>query len=200
MNNSFLKIVADDLISKHQDELSDFVVVFPNNRAKLFFNNYLADRMGDIPFWSPSYTTIQSLFIQQSSLQIADSIYCVCKLYEIYSNIIQKELGDSFLLESLDLFYFWGEILLNDFEDVDNNLVDAKKLFKNISDLAEIEDNYDYLTEIQKKALKDFFTYSQFSESSEENGGVKHRFIQIWNLLYPIYSNFKEALIPAINP
>ena len=41
MNNSFLKIVADDLISKHQDELSDFVVVFPNNRAKLFFNNYL---------------------------------------------------------------------------------------------------------------------------------------------------------------
>ena len=194
MNNSFLKIVADDLISKHQDELSDFVVVFPNNRAKLFFNNYLADRMGDIPFWSPSYTTIQSLFIQQSSLQIADSIYCVCKLYEIYSNIIQKELGDSFLLESLDLFYFWGEILLNDFEDVDNNLVDAKKLFKNISDLAEIEDNYDYLTEIQKKALKDFFTYSQFCESSEENGGVKHRFIQIWNLLYPIYSNFKKAL------
>ena len=89
MNNSFLKIVADDLISKHQDELSDFVVVFPNNRAKLFFNNYLADRMGDIPFWSPSYTTIQSLFIQQSSLQIADSIYCVCKLYEIYSNIIK---------------------------------------------------------------------------------------------------------------
>ena len=134
MNNSFLKIVADDLISKHQDELSDFVVVFPNNRAKLFFNNYLADRMGDIPFWSPSYTTIQSLFIQQSSLQIADPIYCVCKLYEIYSNIIQKELGDSFLLESLDLFYFWGEILLNDFEDVDNNWVDAKKLFKNISD------------------------------------------------------------------
>ena len=193
MKDSFLKIVANDLIKRHKDELADIVVVFPNNRAKLFFNNYLADGMGNTPFWSPTYTTIQSLFIQNSSWQIADPIYCVCKLYEIYSEVIQNELGETFLIESLDLFYFWGEILLNDFDDIDNNLVNANNLFRNISDLAKIEDNYDYLTDIQKKALTEFFSHAQFNDNQNEDG-IKHRFTQIWNLLLPIYTRFKDAL------
>ena len=193
MNDSFLKIVADDLVNRFGTELADIVVVFPNNRAKLFFNNFLAEKIGNIPFWSPTYTTIQSLFIQNSTFQIADSIYCVCKLYEIYSAVAQRELGESFLVESLDQFYFWGEMLLGDFEDIDNNLVDAQKLFRNISDLAEIEDNYEYLTETQRNALKEFFNNSKFSEEDNEEG-IKHKFMQIWNLLYPIYSAFKEDL------
>ena len=53
---SFLQLVAHDLYTKIGNDLSRTVLVFPNKRANLFFNEYLAGE-SDKPIWSPAAMT-----------------------------------------------------------------------------------------------------------------------------------------------
>ena len=59
---SFLEYVAKDIIRKYGTNLSQTAVVFPNKRASLFLNEYLAREAGGHPLWSPVYITISELF------------------------------------------------------------------------------------------------------------------------------------------
>ena len=56
---SFLQLVAHDLYTKIGNDLSRTVLVFPNKRANLFFNEYLAGE-SDKPIWSPASETIRT--------------------------------------------------------------------------------------------------------------------------------------------
>ena len=67
MMETFLKSVASDLYSRLQGNLARTAVVFPNKRASLFFNEYLAKEAGK-PIWSPAYLTISELFRSLTSL------------------------------------------------------------------------------------------------------------------------------------
>ena len=120
---TFLEFVAQDLIEKYGTDLSRIAVVFPNKRASLFLK----------PIWSPSYITISELYRQHSSLMIGDPIKLICDLYKTF---IQCTGSD----ESLDHFYGWGQLLLNDFDDIDKNLADAEKIFANLRDIHEFDD------------------------------------------------------------
>ena len=51
---TFLQEVAHDLYEKTHGDLSNVAVVFPNKRASLFFNEYLAHE-SKRPLWSPAY-------------------------------------------------------------------------------------------------------------------------------------------------
>ena len=84
MNSTFLEAVAKDLLQKYGSNLSQIAVVFPNKRASLFMNEYLA-RLSDGPLWSPCYTTISDLFREKSELMVADPIKLVCDLYRSYT-------------------------------------------------------------------------------------------------------------------
>ena len=64
---SFLQLVAHDLYTKIGNDLSRTVLVFPNKRANLFFNEYLAGE-SDKPIWSPAAMSISDLF-QKLSVQ-----------------------------------------------------------------------------------------------------------------------------------
>jgi len=132
----FLSLVARDLISRFGTDLSGVKVVFPSVRAGLFFNNYLY-RQAQKPLWAPQYTSIEKLFEEASSLRKADAIQLVMLLYETYIQIHNAR-ADIPSAETLDEFFFFGEILLNDFDDVDKNLVQAKSLFINLKDLDEL--------------------------------------------------------------
>lgn len=184
MNTPFLKAVAEDLYNKVGGDLSRTAVVFPNKRAGLFFNEWLA-ACSDRPVWAPAYITISELFRGLSSLQVADPIRLVCTLYTIFC----QETGNDD--ETLDNFYFWGEMLLTDFDDLDKNRVDADQLFQNLQDLHHLTDkDNSYLTEEQKKMLELFFKNFAISKETE----LKNQFIDLWNVLGKIYYRFKETL------
>lgn len=180
---SFLKEVAQDLYDKFQGDFTNVAVVFPNKRASLFFNEHLLS-MTEQPIWSPTYISIQELFEQSSSLKLVDPITAVCLLYQSFV----KATGSK---ESLDDFYFWGELLLNDFDDVDKNLVDANDLFKNLAELHAISDTFDFLEEGQREALQMFFRNLSLSEETE----LKRRFIHLWDKLGEIYTDFRNRLL-----
>ena len=57
---AFLKTVAQDMLAKYGTNMSDIAVVFPNKRAALFLNTYLAQLAGKqsgLPHTSPSATS-----------------------------------------------------------------------------------------------------------------------------------------------
>ena len=70
---SFLELVAGDLRRRFGNDLSHTVVVFPNKRASLFFNEYLLPPDGS-PVWAPRYLTISELFLSLSDKRLADPI------------------------------------------------------------------------------------------------------------------------------
>ena len=179
---TFLKQVAHDLYNKTEGNFTKVAIVFPNKRASLFFNEYLAQE-SDRPIWSPTYVSISELFRQSSDLSIADPIKLVCDLYKVF----QKATGSK---ETLDDFYFWGEMLIADFDDADKNMADTHALFSNLKDLNELMDNYDFLEEGQKEALSQFFHNFSINQVTE----LKQRFISMWNVLCDIYAEYKALL------
>lgn len=183
---TFLYSVAEDIYQKLQasgEDLTQTAVIFPNKRAGLFFNEYIARIAGGKPIWSPDYMTISDLFSSLSPRKKGDNILLVCELYQAYLQVSQSK-------ESLDQFYGWGEIILSDFDDVDKNMVNASALFHNIDDLKDIEETISYLSEEQQETIRRFF--NQFKAESETT--IKQHFRSFWNMLPELYQRFNERL------
>ena len=179
---SFLKLVAADLYKHTEGNLAHTAVVFPNKRAGLFFNEYLAQE-SDSPIWSPAYVSSSELFRSLSPWEVGDPVKLVCELYKIFRRETQST-------ETLDDFYFWGEMLISDFDDADKNRVDTDKLFSNLQDLRNIMDDYTFIDDEQEEAIRQFFQ----NFSIERRTALKERFISLWNVLGNIYKGFRESL------
>ena len=178
----FLQLVAHDLYTKIGNDLSRTVLVFPNKRANLFFNEYLAEE-SDQPIWSPAAMSISDLLQKLSVQKAGDPIRLVCELYKVF----KEETGSR---ETLDDFYFWGELLISDFDDVDKNMVDADKLFSNLQDLKNLMDDYEFLDEEQEEAIRQFFQNFSIERRTE----LKEKFISLWDKLGIIYHRYRENL------
>lgn len=178
MKNEFLKQVARLYLEKEGDGIADCCFVFPNRRSSLFFRKYLGELLSK-PMFSPTLTTINTLFAEISGLRTADKISLLVDLYKEYN------------ISSFDEFVFWGDIILNDFDDIDKYLVDAKKLFTNIKDLHELDGGYEFLSDEQIRAIKSFWgTFNKYSDGAKEE-----QFLSIWNNLYRIYTDFRANLL-----
>lgn len=188
----FLKQVAAHYMGR--GGISNSCFIFPNRRAQVFFTKYLGEaaKEGGTPIVAPKMLTINDFFYRISGDKPADRVSLLLDLYECYKALNPKG-------ESLDEFIFWGDVILGDFDDVDKYLVDPARLFANVSDFKEIQDSYSYLTENQRKAIESFI--SHFSGEgrltvnlNSDNPNVKERFLLIWNILLPLYNNFRERL------
>ena len=178
---SFLASLAQQLLTTYGTNLSQVTVVFPNKRASLFLNEELA-RLSDSPIWAPAYTTISDLFRSLSSREVADPIKLICDLHKSFVQCTGID-------ESLDHFYGWGQILLADFDDVDKHLAPADKVFANLRDLHELDDD-SYLTQEQRDIIRKFFSHFNEDHTTE----LKQRFLSLWSHLYDIYLDFNARL------
>ncbi len=178
----FLKDVASYLFHSSNGDLSNTIVIFPNRRARLYFNQYLS-QLSDRPIWAPQYFTISDFIQNLSGLQLADQLTLVFKLFKVYREITSSK-------ESFDEFYFYCETLLSDFDDIDKNRVDARMLFKNLSDLKSMEDYHEYLSDEQEKMIRQFWdVFAKHKPSAEMKD-----FISMWDALQKIYIRYNEIL------
>ncbi|MDR1408441.1 MAG: PD-(D/E)XK nuclease family protein [Tannerella sp.] len=178
----FLQQVATLFYQHYGTEVRHLAFVFPNRRAGLFFRKYLSQAAGK-PLFSPAILTIDGLFTQMSDKMPADHLRMLFLLYQIYS----RQSGAD---ERFDDFVFWGEMLLNDFDDVDKYLVDARRLFTNVTELHDIDRDFSYLNPGQIEAIRSF--WSEFHPGGDSEN--RQRFLHIWKLLYAIYNEFRETL------
>ncbi len=178
----FLSQCARYIYQKHSHNLKDLCLVFPNRRSSAFFTQYLQNEI-KCAHIGPRTITVNELICNYSNLQKGEKLQLISLLYDAFRRHTKTT-------ETFDEFYFWGEILLADFNDIDRYMVNAKDLFTNISDIKEIESIFDYLTPEQKKALEHFWG----SMAVTDKKGFQEKYTTIWGKLYPVYADFKKQL------
>lgn len=192
----FLKQVADHYYDR--GDISSRCFVFPNRRSMVFFRKWLSMRVAESgvdskPIKAPQMLTVNDLFYRIGNLHVTDKVTLLVELYDCYKELNPKA-------ESLDEFIFWGDVILGDFNDVDKYLASPKQLFANVADYKAIQDSFSYLTDVQRQAIESFI--SHFNDRNgrltvdidSDNPNVKERFLQIWNILYPLYVRYNEVL------
>jgi CRISPR/Cas system-associated exonuclease Cas4 (RecB family) len=178
--STFIQQLVSEILAKHDGKLKDLCIVFPTRRAGLFFQKELAGRLSS-PIWSPTIFSIQDFFYTISGKSNPDNLTLLFELYNVYR--------DFFPNEDFDKFYSWGEILLKDFDDIDKYLVDFSKIFKTVSDLQQIDSEFQLAEEDMEK-LRLFWKHLFDIEKSN----LKNEFFNYWKHLGGIYSAYKSRL------
>lgn len=181
----FLYQVATLFYEQYGEEINTLAFVFPNRRAGVFFQKYISE-LTEKPVFSPPVLTMNDLMAELSGKQLADKINTLFTLYNLYVKISRSA-------ETFDEFLYWGELLLNDFDDIDKYLVNAKGLFTNVTNLHEIDDTFDFLSNEQIAAIRTFWQ-TFYPKGDTPN---QQQFLAVWETLYPLYNEFRETLAAA---
>lgn len=176
---SFLYELAEKLYREHPQP-DKITLVFPNRRASLYFRKYFAQIL-DKPVFSPKLVTVEEFIKAYSTLTVPDKLELIHRLYKAYQVITHTE-------EQFDRFYFWGEMLVRDFDEVDKYMVNAPLLFQDLSNQKELDSRFDFLTPEQLEFLREFWG------NFDANGVNKHKFLQLWRQLPEVYVEFKRQL------
>jgi len=178
---AFLKQVAQFYWDKAQ--IDKLCFVFPNKRAGAFFKKYLGELVSasGTPIVSPQCYTMNDFVYGIAGLAPTERDVLLVQLYNCYKKLNPKA-------ESLDDFIFWGGVLLSDFNDVDKYLADPHALFTNVAEFKAIDRTTEYLSDTQREALE------HFVDHFKTGGSYKEKFLGIWQLLYPLYSDFNSLL------
>ncbi len=178
----FLERIARSLRDEFGESLNRHCLVFPGRRAGLYMLKYLSRNL-DRPVWAPTTCTINELFRKFSDMQVASAEMLLFELYRSYLSL-RKDAG------SFDDFYFWGDMLLNDFDDTDKYIADAAQLFGNVKDLREIDARFGSLTEEQAAIIRRFWLNFEISKPTDQKSG----FISLWSVMNDLYAGFRKAL------
>ena len=190
---SFLRKVAEDVCKMPKEQLIDLILIFTNRRAiKYFKEEYKSMQEG--VFIMPECETINDFVQSYSPYKQAEELSLIYMLYCSYQKIYYSHnpLSEGEEAESFENFYFWGKTILNDFDDIDKNLADARKLYTTLSEEKEIEELFDFLSEEQKNILSQYF--ADFKKLYSSDSKLKNNFVKIWNCLSDIYFDYKEEL------
>ncbi len=187
--NPFLEQTAQVIIDHLHKNNGDITIIFPNRRSILFFNHYFKKKFlqqyGSTTIWMPDCYTISDYIIRHSGYAEPDELYLIYQLYLVYSSVTQRQ-------EPFSRFYFWGSVILSDFNEIDTYLIDPQQLFDNISSWKDPEKLFPLLTEDLKKSLG-YFAWL-FKEPGQELSDEQKLFVEIWKSLYKIYNQFNKLL------
>ena len=183
---SFLEDVAQYLINKKGNDLSNLDLILPNKRSCVFLRHYLSSANKET-LWLPNISDISSYIQKETDAILADQYSLVILLYLSYRELMEKSGMEA---EDFDRFYPWGTMILADFDEIDKNLAEAKYVFKFISEIKQIELFDETLHAEQIEVLKRFWQHVETSKNSTE----KEKFLETWRLLPELYETFNLKL------
>lgn len=177
----FLKQIAEIYYKEQGSNISDTCFVFPSRRAGKFFIEHLKN-ISKENILAPECLTISEFFDTLSpGFEKEEKIGLLFHLYDSYKKVTGYE-------ESFNEFIGLGEIILKDFNDIDNYLVDAKYMFLNIEELERYSLGTS-LTEEQKQCLATFLKLCTDNPSK-----YKEKTYSLWCKMLEIYNHFREKL------
>ena len=177
----FLKQIAEIYYKEQGSNISDTCFVFPSRRAGKFFIEHLKN-ISKENILAPECLTISEFFDTLSpKFEKEEKIGLLFHLYDSYKKVTGYE-------ESFNEFIGLGEIILKDFNDIDNYLVDAKYMFLNIEELERYSLGTS-LTEEQKQCLATFLKLCTDNPSK-----YKEKTYALWCKMLEIYNHFREKL------
>ncbi len=181
MNQTFLQELAQRVMSENTS-LENVTMIFPNRRAGLFFKKALAQLI-DKPIWMPEVGSLEDFVLRHQPMRKMETLEGVFALFEVYKTFQKEE-------ESFDQFYFWGEMIVKDFNEIDHYLVDPAKLFTSIKTQKELDEEFYFLDEEERKVIQSF--WASFLPKSTK---TQDAFLETWKILLPIYEKYTAALL-----
>jgi CRISPR/Cas system-associated exonuclease Cas4 (RecB family) len=185
-----------EYIYQHKFNLQQLTIIVPNERAVKFISASLFVQYKK-PIFSPKIITIDKWVRKVCPKNVIDKTRLLIELYHIQATnpIDQGEL-------SFDQFMTWGQLLLQDFDEIDRYLLDHTTVFKNLKDIRELESwnvEPEELTVTQQKfmafweKLPDYYT--RLNEVLEKKNAVYSGNAYRWlaDNLPAIYSEIKDA-------
>jgi ATP-dependent helicase/nuclease subunit B len=165
MSRAFLEKVAEYIHSGYKDNAEKLCVVLPNKRGALFLKRYLAKEFKKTS-WLPAIISSEEFISELSGVTVPDEIDLVCHLYESYRQCY----GEG--AEAFDSFAKWGQLILQDFNEIDRYLVDPTQIYENLKDIKVIEN------------------WSLGEEKLTEHQTAYLRFMNSLGAIYQHYKNF----------
>ncbi len=118
----FLQKLAEEIATRYNDDPGGVCVVLPNRRAGLYLKKYLAELLKK-PAWAPHTVSIEDFITDLSGFRLMDPAGLLFELYRIHKES-QGEKAQDF-----EQFTDWGQVLLQDFNEIDQYLVDPDEIF-----------------------------------------------------------------------
>ena len=162
---SFIEDVIQDVLSKDQS-LDQTIFVLPSKRAGVFLKKILSSSVPKT-ILAPEIYSIEDFIEKISSLVSANTTTQLFELYNAY-----RQVGD-YEKESFDSFLKWGQIVLQDFNEIDRYLVDASLLFQNVAAIQEV---------------------NHWSLQPEKTEMIEN-YLHFWRHLNDIYDRFNSNLL-----
>ncbi|MEQ8474025.1 MAG: PD-(D/E)XK nuclease family protein [Marinoscillum sp.] len=181
ISNTFISELAIKILSENEGNLNRLTIVFPNRRAGLFFRKALSKHITK-PIWMPTVVSMEDFVRRFCPLRKIETLEAIFTLYEVYKVHQKKD-------ETFDQFFFWGEMILRDFEEIDQYLVNTQQLFTSIKTQKELDEEFYFLDEEDKQVIQSF--WSSFLPNTTP---TQEAFLQTWKILHPIYVSFQELL------
>lgn len=163
---SFLKEVVQH-IQKEGLDIAQLTFILPSKRAGTFLKDILSHSISKTIF-APEILSIEEFVESLSELNYATNTELLFEFYKVY-----KELTPEPQQETFDQFSKWGQLLLQDFNEIDRYLIDPDHIF-------------DYL-----KSIKELNHWSL----SEPQTPYIENYLAFWNRLKIYYHRFREALM-----
>ncbi len=195
-NAPFLRQVAQYFQAK--PAIHDYCFVMPNHRSCKFLEREL-DMASSGVYLMPEVMTITDFLSSLTGDVVVKPVEALFLLYKCYTRI---EGNKDY---NFDKFVYWGNVVLNDFNDVDMYLVEPKDLFKNVREHREIQSNY--LDGDLQKIVSHYFNLSveglaadneafwrNYDSKDADEDGVKANYLKLWQNLYQLYIDYHKEL------
>ena len=147
--NSFLSKVVADILIKKKTAIHNLIFILPSQRACVFLREEIIIQLTTATFL-PQIKSIENYIQELAEIKQLDTIQLLFEFYSIYKTHTPKDKLDSF-----DTFSQWATIVLQDFNEVDRHLLDAKDLFTYLRDINRLE-NWNPTTKITKNYFSFF--------------------------------------------
>ena len=193
---SFLRQIAQYFQAK--PDIHNYCFVMPNHRSCKFLEREL-DLASDGVYLMPEVMTITDFLSSLTDKVPVKPVEALFLLYQCYTSIAGNENYE------FDKFIYWGNVVLNDFNDVDMYLVDPEMLFKNVKEHREIQSNY--LDGDLQEIVSHYFNlgvegvatgsedfWRNYNSDGTDEDGVKAKYLKLWQSLYQLYEKYHKAL------
>ena len=126
---SFISQTLDHIL-KTTTSFENVVVILPSQRAKVFVKQTLKDKI-KVGFL-PEILNIEQFINQISGIKKVDSIQLLFHFYTIYKRLEKTPV-------SFDVFASWAFTVLQDFNDIDQHLINASDIFIYLRDIQRLK-------------------------------------------------------------
>lgn len=138
------------VISQQETSFNNVVIILPSQRARVFVKDALKEEIKS--GFLPQIINIETFVEEISGIKNIDSVQLLFQFYKIYKSIEDKP-------DNFDVFASWAVTVMQDFNELDQHLVNTKEIFVYLRDIHRLRKWSVKGTFKETELIKDYFSF-----------------------------------------